>query len=406
MDVACHAGAEKVAHPLGGCIEEHWMDKDFVVFKVDMRNTLNMVSRQAVLDQCATSFLELLPWVLWCYGTHPLLWHPLGRISSKSGVQQAWMQMMSVLWALHLIEDLGPALGLHVNLAKCELFSRRSNTSFPPEVRCFLLPNLDILGAPIGNYLHCFMFIAGKCAESRRLLSGLGDVAAVDLQQLRVTPPSLAPDALSSFDEEVKQCFAMCSAINVTDDAWSQAQLRPKFGGLGLCSVSHHAAAAFIASLSFSGLGCADNIHLQQAVAVFNTQVLSGMIQAQHFHIFLESSSPANRARLLSVAAPHASSWLSVVPSPGLSLHLEHGGDVVIHRNCLRDEVIRHLLSCPPKPSDILIAGWDRGKPVALDLTITSPLCSAILSESCHQLRLISSTQMVPNAKSWAGPAF
>ena len=26
------------------------------------------------------------------------------------------------------------------------------------------------------------MFIAGKCAESRRLLSGLGDVAAVDLQ--------------------------------------------------------------------------------------------------------------------------------------------------------------------------------------------------------------------------------
>ena len=37
------------------------------------------------------------------------------------------------------------------------------------------------------------------------------------------------------------------------------------------------------------------------------------------------------------------------------------------------------------RPADILIAGWDRGKPAALDLTITSPLCSAILSESCHQ---------------------
>ena len=35
--------------------------------------------------------------------------------------------------------------------------------------------------------------------------------------------------------------------------------------------------------------------------------------------------------------------------------------------------------------ADILIAGWDRGKSVALDLTITSPLCSAILSELCHQ---------------------
>ena len=52
-------------------------------------------------------------------------------------------------------------------------------------------------------------------------------------------------------------------------------------------------------------------------------KVLSRLIQTQHFHILLESSSPANRAHLLSVAAPHASSWLSVVPSPGLGLHLE-----------------------------------------------------------------------------------
>ena len=186
------------------------------------------------------------------------------------------------------------------------------------------------------------------------------DVAAVDLQVAvsllrmcgsfcrmvhiaRVTPPSLASDGLRSFDVEVKQCFVMCSAINVTNDAWSQAQLGLKFGGLGLRSLTHHAAAAFIASLSFFGFGKADNIHLKQAVAMFNTQVspfnaitvnsalespihqkvLSGLIQAQHFHILLESSSPANRARLLSVAAPHASSWLSVVPSPGLGLHLE-----------------------------------------------------------------------------------
>ena len=36
LGVACHAGAEKVAHQLGGCIEEHWMDEDFVVL-----NSLN-----------------------------------------------------------------------------------------------------------------------------------------------------------------------------------------------------------------------------------------------------------------------------------------------------------------------------------------------------------------------------
>eukprot|EP00731_Ephydatia_muelleri_P034645 Em0070g1a len=235
----------------------------------------------------------------------------------------------------------------------------------------------------------------------------------------RVTPPSLASDGLRSFDEEVKQCFVMCSAINVTNDAWSQAQLGQKFGGLTLRFLSHHAAAVFIASLSFSGFGKADNIHLKQAVAMFNIQVspfnaitvnsaleshihqkvLSGLILAQHFRILLESFSPAKRARPLSVAT-HASSWLSVVSSPGLGLHLESnefqmairwwlgldmltgsGGGDVSHAIIVYE--MRDLAHTTP--ADILIAGWDRRKLVALDLTITSPLCSVILGESCYQ---------------------
>ena len=33
LDVACHAGAEKVAHPLGGCIEEHWMARTLLCLR-------------------------------------------------------------------------------------------------------------------------------------------------------------------------------------------------------------------------------------------------------------------------------------------------------------------------------------------------------------------------------------
>ena len=78
------------------------------------------------------------------------------------------------------------------------------------------------------------------------------------------------------------------------------------------------------------------------------------------------------------------------------------GGDVVTRHNRLRDEVFdlcrrahlsvsvergHGLTSVLPhtRPADALIAGWDRGKSAALDLSITSPPCSAILSESCHQ---------------------
>ena len=61
--VACKAGAEKIVHSLRRCIEDNWLSDDFVVFKVDMSNAFNMVSRQAVMDECATFFPELLPWV-------------------------------------------------------------------------------------------------------------------------------------------------------------------------------------------------------------------------------------------------------------------------------------------------------------------------------------------------------
>ena len=518
LGVACRAGSEKIVHGLRRCVQEHWGDEDFVVFKIDMQNAFNSISRQALIDECAFFFPELLPWVSWCYGSHPSLWHPLGELVSESGVQQgdplgpllfslvlhklvssieadddcvhyllfqAWYlddgvlagHRKSVLRAIHLIEELGPALGLHINLTKCELFSSKGNTSFPPAVKSSLLPNLDLLGAPVGDYLYCSKFIANKCDESSKLLSGLVDVAAIDLQVAvtllricgsfckmihlaRVTPPSLASDALVSFDLKVRQCFTLASAIDVPDSAWSQAELGLKFGGIGLRSVSYHAAAAFISSLTFSGFGSAEDYHLQQAVVTYNSQVsvseaitvestlaspitqkvLSGRVEEQLFKSLLESSSPANKARLLSVSAPHAASWLSVIPSVSLGLHLEpneyqvamrwwlgldisggvmcpfcpeialdslghhavtcrHGGDVVIRHNLLRDVVAdlcrrAHLSVLVEKghgltrdhshtrPADILIAGWDRGKPAALDITVTSPLTPAILGES------------------------
>ncbi|KAL5464080.1 hypothetical protein EMCRGX_G033040 [Ephydatia muelleri] len=113
----------------------------------------------------------------------------------------------------------------------------------------------------------------------------------------------------------------MCSAINVTDDAWSQAFLGPKFGAWAVLTTSTYskAVAVFNTQVSLSNTITVNSVQ----DSPIPQKVLSGMIQAQYFHILLESSSPANRARLLSVAAPHASSWLSVVPSPGLGLHLE-----------------------------------------------------------------------------------
>ena len=50
---------------------------------------------------------------------------------------------------------------------------------------------------------------------------------------------------------------------------------------------------------------------------------LSRKLDSHLFHSIMMTSSPANKARLLSSSAAHASSWLSVVPSVGLGLHLD-----------------------------------------------------------------------------------
>ena len=71
----------------------------------------------------------------------------------------------AVLQAVHIIEEMGL------------LWACISTLPNPPAVKCSLLPNLDILGVPVGDYLHCSRFIANKCAESKKLLSSLVDVA-------------------------------------------------------------------------------------------------------------------------------------------------------------------------------------------------------------------------------------
>ncbi|KAL5479843.1 hypothetical protein EMCRGX_G023432, partial [Ephydatia muelleri] len=475
--VACPAGAEKVIHGLRHCIEEHWEEEDFVVLKIDMCNAFNLVSRQALLDECAFHFPDLLPWASWCYGQQPLLQHPLGTLTSElvSAIAtdedtakllfHAWYlddgvvagPKQSVLHALAIIQELGPPLGLVINPSKChhaltckhggDVVNRhnRLRDVFAESCRRACIGVQVEAGSGLGRDEH-HTWPADVLATNWML----GKPAAFDfavtsplnsstLHEASVTAGSAAhaTEARKHQANDVKCAELGWVSIPVvvetygcwgTEAKWALSQLASRLA-MRLNSPKSTTTASLYGRLSIT--------------LVRANKVLSGLIQAQHFHILLESSSPANRARLLSVAAPHASSWLSVVPSPGLGLHLEsnefqmairwwlgldtsgrsmcpfcpdtaldplghhvvtcrHGGDVVIRHNRLRDEVFdlcrRAHLSVSverghgltrdlahTRPADILIAGWNRGKPAALDLTITSPLCSVILGESCYQ---------------------
>ena len=51
--VACPMGSEKVIHGIRACVDKHWNDLEFSVLKVDFKNAFNLVSRDAVLQECA-----------------------------------------------------------------------------------------------------------------------------------------------------------------------------------------------------------------------------------------------------------------------------------------------------------------------------------------------------------------
>ena len=85
--------------------------------------------------------------------------------------------VFSMLRAIYQIEQLCPGLGLHINLTNRELFSGKGSTSFPPEVKSSMLPNIVMLhGVTYWRLLPRSKFIA-KCSDSRKLLCGLVDVA-------------------------------------------------------------------------------------------------------------------------------------------------------------------------------------------------------------------------------------
>ena len=258
-------------------MDEHWKSDDFVVLKIDMKNAFNLVSRRALLDECVTFFPVLLPWASWCYGSHPLLWHSLGQLSSEAGVQQedplgpfffAFVlhkvvsaidaddecldllfqarflddgvlagKKASVLRAVSILEEFCPSLGIFINLNKCEVFSR--NDSFPAAMKTSHLPHMVILGAPIGDYLFCANFIASKRLDAVKLLSKLVEVATIDPQVVlillwvcgsfcklvdlaRATPPSLVSDPLQLFDNNVRQCIKDCFVSDTSDSTWQQ----------------------------------------------------------------------------------------------------------------------------------------------------------------------------------------
>lgn len=401
--VACPAGAELVVHSTRDIVSRHWRD-DFVLLKVDFANAFNSIDRHTLLLQCQSLFPDLLPWVRWCYGEQPWLVHRTGNLRSCVGVQQGdplgpflfclvlqilaarvadaspglvlhkWYlddgviagPVSDVLRALSILSLDGPALGLHLNLAKCELFSPDMNTfdcefsfargtfRFPDDLhRRSDVPNFLLLGAPFGDADFCSSYIQQLCEANRVLL---GRIAKLEDPQVslhltrtcasfgkfvyvaRTTPPVLIQEALTACDDDVRESLASFAALQLSDTAWSQAQLPLSRGGLGLRSVSEHCAAAYISS-HIRALPDVITVDLTAALGLFAFQArraldvgdvdalmatpptqrsLSRQLdKLRSDSLFDDSPTLVDRVRLLACMASRSSAWLAAMPCKG-----------------------------------------------------------------------------------------
>ena len=294
---------------------------------------------------------------------------------------------------------------------------------------------------------HTEFVLLRSCLSLPKIMFMLRSVNTIDHQE-----------PLLQFDSIIRGALSAILGSPLTDDQWCQASLPTAMGGLGLrCAVDHapvaHAVSLIAAQPLLDGLlgedveefslpqPLLDTISAQigedttvetltgvsQKKASLKVDILKKSLLLQRIS---EGGDVREIARMASLGLPHAGSWLSVVPSPSLGLHLrpaefvpilkyrlgipvytsggtcpacsspsdrmgDHSlgcvktGDRIARHNFLRDILFETAASAdlaPTKeekyllpgtiarPGDVTIRRWVNGKDGAIDVTVTSPL--------------------------------
>lgn len=260
-------------------------------------------------------------------------------------------------------------VGLQVNPAKCELVACGGAAAtvdlslFPAGLPFNQTGAFTLLGAPIGAAAYCESHTQSERVDKSlpllEALATLGDAQTALLllrhcasycrlvYTTRATPTLGLGRALEGFDAAVRACLEAACTGPLTAEAWLQASLSTRAGGLGLRSVARHAAAGYAASLAATVELCLDidpayTSNLAQALAEVNLTLPIGdrvpapvppTIRQQELSRALDRAVVAQlaeaapgreafRAHFQLLQQPGAGAWLHALPNPALGLHV------------------------------------------------------------------------------------
>jgi hypothetical protein len=275
--VACPAGADAAVHSCRDWVQRHSGCRSKGLLKLDFSNAFNTVSRDFVLQQVREQFPSLSRFTQWCYSEESTLFFGSHTLPSAAGIQQGDPlgpllfalavqpvarelkdlgldlcvfylddgvlagDLRTVARALQLVQTRCSAIGLALNIKKCELILPGADTDEDPaglfprallvdtetgEDRVLAGGCFELLGAAVGDKDFCEAYAQEKVDKANKLLVQLAEfddpqVAARLLRNcagackithtMRLTPPHLQGKALARFDSSVREtCMSFC----------------------------------------------------------------------------------------------------------------------------------------------------------------------------------------------------
>ena len=306
LGVGVTGGVEAAIHTLSSVITDNGENPDLCCLKIDFKNAFNECSRSSFLCRLHHDFPGLFAWCQWSYHGEGRLRFGDTSIFSTGGVQQGDLlgPLLFSLVVMELLDEIGPttdinlklwylddgtfvgprfslasfldilkfkgpAFGLIINSRKCEIFWPSGDqlfSEFDSEVIRIgqVSGGIEILGSPVygsdsffidsvgrrvDKVLNCqdhLMDLEDPQVEMHLLRSCLGVCKLNHI--LRTVPTYWIDQELVRFDSGVRHSLEVLSHSSISDNAWKQATLPIRHGGLGLRESIRTAPAAFIGS--------------------------------------------------------------------------------------------------------------------------------------------------------------
>ena len=373
------------------------MPAGHVMAKLDFANAFNSLHRRDMLLAVRDNLPELYSYSFSAYAHPSLLFYGPHQLMSNDGPQQGdpigpllfCNTVQPLLESMHSdlplgylddftlggeqsvvakdvkrVADIGQAMGLTLNISKCELITEPGTAVCDPVLQSFKRVSVSeatLLGAPLSKGTALDQTWSERCDDLSRAVERLKLIASQDalillkasfsaprVQHLLRCSLSVGHAALDIFDELLRTALGYLTNCDLSDSEWIQATLPVRDGGLGVRRVSMLALPAFLASAA-STLCLQDEILFECQCQPDDPLVASYLSlwsasfgalptgPASHRQAVwdrpgidtikdeLQSAliDPRQKATFLAATAPHSGDWLNALPIASCGLRLD-----------------------------------------------------------------------------------